>query len=134
MLKKVLLTLAVATFGLMVPVLEISETHLFNPLWPPHARLHEGWQLVTNSAIAAVCLWLAWRKGDVRGAALLALVVVAGFLAAFGLRATYGGSMLHTDGSEIAIGGVNVAVLVMVLAGAILAILAASSDRRQTDL
>ena len=134
MLKKVLLTLAVATFGLLVPVLEISETHLFNPLWPPHARLHEGWQLVTNSAIAGVCLWLAWRKGDVRGAALLALVVVAGFLAAFGLSATYGGSMLHTDGSEIAIGGVNVAVLVMVLAGVILAILAASRDRRQTDL
>ena len=47
-------------FGLLIPILEINQTHLFNSEWPSHARLHEAWQLITNTAISALALYLAW--------------------------------------------------------------------------
>lgn len=123
MFKKIVLTVSVATFGVLVPLLEISDTHLFNDGWPAHARLHEAWQLLTNSALAGICVWLAWHQNRVREAALLANVVVMGFLAAFVLGPAYGGSMLHTDGTEITVAGMNAAVLVMLVAGVALAVL-----------
>jgi hypothetical protein len=127
--RKILLTCAVATFGVLVPILEISDTHLFNPLWPAHARLHEAWQLFTNSALAAISLWLAWRADRMKEAAAVGLVVVVGFLAAFGLGPAYGGSMLHTDGTEIAVAGVNIAVIVMMAATLVLVALLVMKDR-----
>lgn len=124
MWKKVVLSLSVMTFVLLVPLLEINETHVFNPLWPGHARLHEVWQLATNFSLGLVCLWLAWFGGRVRSASLLGLLVTGGFLIAYALRQTYGGSMRHTDGSELIVFGVNAGVLTMVAATVALAIVA----------
>lgn len=120
MASKLILTLCVLVFGAVVPVLETNATHVFNPLWPEHARLHEVWQLVSNSALAALCLYLAWGRSDVRLASVIALCVSVGFLGAFSLADTYGGSMRHTDGSEIAVGGVHIAVVVMAVVTAAL--------------
>lgn len=64
------------------------------------------------------CVWLAWHAGRVREAAVLALLVVGGFLIAWATGSLYGGDMLHTNGTQIAVGGVNVAVIVMVVAAA----------------
>jgi hypothetical protein len=118
MIRKMAVTFAALLFGLIVPILEVNATHLLNPLWPSHARLHEAWQLLTNTAIALTCVWLAWRAGRVREAAALALLVVGGFLIAWATGWLYGGNMLHTDGTQIALGGVNVAVVFMVAAAA----------------
>jgi hypothetical protein len=116
--RKLAVAFAAILFGLVVPLLEVNATHLFNPLWPSHARLHEGWQLLTNSLLAILCLWLACREGRVRVAAGLALIVVGGFLAAWALGPLYGGDMLHTDGGQIAVGGINLAVIAMAVAAA----------------
>ncbi|WP_373490435.1 hypothetical protein [Parasphingorhabdus sp.] len=133
MFKKILLSASVAIFGLLVPLLEINETHVFNPLWPAHARLHEVWQLGTNFAIAILCLWLAWRRSDLRSAAALGLAVIVGFLGAFLLGPMYGGSMKHTDGTEITFAGINAAVIVMLVAAAILSWLLISKPRRPVN-
>lgn len=124
MLRKLVLTLSVIPFVLIVPLLEINATHVFNPLWPKHARLHEVWQLATNVALGTSCLWLAWWKSRVRAAASLGLLVTTGFLVAFALRTTYGGSMRHADGTELTVFGLNSSFLVMLFASVALAFLA----------
>lgn len=125
----VILFLCVLPFGLLTPILEISPTHVFNPDWPGHPRLHVAWQLATNSALALLCIWLAWRRGMTRLAATIALVVTCGFLFAFALSRFYGGTMQHSDGSELLVGGINVAVALMAVSAIGLAGLLAAKDK-----
>ncbi len=120
MLHKILITLCLATFGLMVPIHEIGPTHVLNPDWPEHARLHEVWQLITNCGIAALAFWLAWFRDQVRMASGLSLIVVGGFLMSFVIRSSYDGSMRHSDGTELTVAGINSAVLVMAIAATVL--------------
>ena len=39
-----------------VPILDINATHVFNPDWTPHVRIHEVWQLLTNSSLGVLCI------------------------------------------------------------------------------
>ncbi|MDX5297840.1 MAG: hypothetical protein LPK85_02695, partial [Gammaproteobacteria bacterium] len=78
MYSKIHLTLGILLYALAVPFLELNDTHLFNPEWVAHARLHEAWQLITNSAIGAYAAWLIWARDDVRLPSLLALMVTGG--------------------------------------------------------
>lgn len=115
------LTACLIPFGLLTPMLEIGPTHVCNSDWPAHARLHEVWQLVTNSGLAILCLWLAWARREIRLATAIAAIVVGGFLLALILAPAYGGGMKHSDGTEQTVAGVNAAVAVMALAMAGLA-------------
>lgn len=112
-ISQALVTGVALVIGIVVPTLEVNQTHVFNEMWPPHARLHEVWQLVSNTALAGLCLWLAWKSAAPRLAAGIALCLTAGFTFAYAARDHYGGSMLHTDGTELAVAGVNLAVIVM---------------------
>jgi len=100
-------------FALLIPVLELNSSHLTNPLWPSHARLHEAWQLLTNAAIAIFALRLAFSRKDSRIAIALCLITGVSFLIAWATSSSYGGSMLHSDGTQMAVAGINVAVLVV---------------------
>lgn len=112
MLAKILLTIGVLVYAGVVPLLEINATHVFNPEWPPHARLHEVWQLTTNSMIGVLALWLAWRRNQVQMPAILAIVVMGGFLFAYLVRGVYGGSMaLGADIAERTLLGINIGVV-----------------------
>ncbi|MBL8513638.1 MAG: hypothetical protein JNJ55_06575 [Betaproteobacteria bacterium] len=111
MLPRILLTLCALKFGMIVPYLELDATHVFNPAWQPHARLHEVWQLATNSMIAAWCIWRLWWKADIVQPALFTFFVTGGFFVAYFTRGVYGGSMLHSDGTERLVMGVNIGVL-----------------------
>lgn len=120
-----LVTFQAIVFVCLVPMLEISDTHLFSPDWPPHARLHEAWQLLTNAALSVFVLYLAWRNQRPVSALTISLLVSLSFLAAWGLQSLYGGSMRHADGTQLAIFGLNAAVLLMTfLTGGLLVALA----------
>ncbi|MFK7895268.1 MAG: hypothetical protein AB8G23_05510 [Myxococcota bacterium] len=105
--------LSTLIFAGLIPVMEINSTHLFNPEWPEHARLHEAWQLLTNAGICALALACVWTQRAPRLGITLALIVCGAFLTAWALGASYGGSMLHTDGTQMAVAGVNVAVIIV---------------------
>ncbi|MDT8189537.1 hypothetical protein [Pseudomonas aeruginosa] len=121
MLAKLIITISALLYGLGVPLLEINQTHVFNPQWEAHARLHEVWQLATNSALAVLALWLTWRRQQIRLASLLSMLVTGGFLFAFFARHSYGGSMVLSDGSEKLVLGINLGLfafgIVFVLLG-----------------
>ncbi len=112
MLDRILLTVGVLLYAVVVPFLEINDTHVFNPAWVAHARIHEVWQLFTNSSLGIVALWFTWVDSSGKGkASIIALLVTGGFLAAYVLQNLYGGSMVHPDGTEKTLFGINVGVI-----------------------
>lgn len=110
-MRKYIITFSVLLFAVAVPFLEINDTHVFNPDWTPHVRIHEVWQLITNTAIGILCLWLVWAKKETTISLILSMVVTGGFLLAFVLKELYGGSMKYLDGSEKTLLGINIGVL-----------------------
>lgn len=119
---RIAVSLCLLLFGLVVPWLEISPSHVLNPAWPAHARLHEAWQLATNCALAGWGLYALWRRGDLALACRLGLAVTGGFLLAWLLRDSYRGAMRSDNGlvADVA-GGLDLAVLAMALATGVLA-------------
>lgn len=111
MFQKIIILFSVVLYAVVVPYLEINATHVFNPDWTPHARIHEVWQLITNSSIGALALWLVWSQGKVILSSILSLLVTGGFLVAYSLQNTYGGSMKYLDGSEKTLFGLNIGVV-----------------------
>jgi len=110
-MKNFAITFSVILYAFIVPYLEINATHVFNPDWTPHVRIHEVWQLITNSSIGLLCLWLVWVKKDTKISTILSLLITGGFLLAFILQDYYGGSMKYLDGSEKTLLGINIGVL-----------------------
>ena len=53
---RVLMTVATLLYGVLPPLVDLTETHVFHPGWTPHARMHMVWLLGTNSAIAVLAL------------------------------------------------------------------------------
>lgn len=110
-MNKYIITFSILLYAIAVPFLEINDTHVFNPDWTPHVRIHEVWQLITNSGIGLLCLWLVWVKKETKISAILSLLVTGGFLLAFALKEPYGGSMKYLDGSEKTLFGINIGIL-----------------------
>lgn len=104
---KIFVTLNAFIFVILLPVLEIGPSHVFNPDWPGHARLHEVWQLISNAVFALFAMWLVWWQSKPLYAAFISLVLSASFLVAYFVRAGYEGTMKHSDGSEMLLYGVN---------------------------
>ena len=130
MIAKLSVSVGIVFYAVVVPVLEVNGSHVFNSAWEPHARLHEVWQLFTNTAIGLYSVWLVWGRGNLKLASLLTLFVTGGFLLAYWLRDGYGGSMVLSDGSEKLIMGINMGLFAYVLA-LVLAGVAIMIDQRQ---
>ena len=131
MFAKLLVTVGIVFYALVVPIFEINASHVFNPHWPPHARLHEVWQLATNCALGAFSLWLVWFRSEIRLSSLITLFVTGGFLLAYALRDYYDGSMVLSDGSEKLILGINLGLFAYSLAIALAAVAVLIDHRRR---
>jgi hypothetical protein len=97
----------------LIPFLEISDTHLTNPDRPSHARLHNAWQLLTNGALSILALVLVWQGRVPKFGIGIALIIIISFFVSLILGSLYGGSMLRSDGTQMALAGVNVTVIVV---------------------
>lgn len=109
----VLVLMFAVPFGLIAPMRGIPTTHAVNPSWPGHARVDEVWQPAPDSALAVLCSWLAWRREQLRLAAGIVPILIGGFLTVVVLRPVHGGTMQHSDDSEFAFGGLNLAAVMM---------------------
>jgi len=131
MVQKILVTICILLYAMGVPYLEINDTHVFNPDWTPHVRIHEVWQLTTNCCIGILCLWFIWVKDDLIPSAVLSMFVTGGFLFAFAIKGIYGGSMIYLDGSEKTILGINIGIVGFGLAFSLLLFSVFLEFRRQ---
>lgn len=116
MIRKLAITLGVLVFGLLLPILEIGPTHVFNTDWPAHARLHEVWQLITNSSLAVLCLMMVWLRRLYVLPSLIGLCVMGGVVVVHGLEAAYGGALIYAGGPSLALLGVPAALLIPLVA------------------
>jgi len=90
-MTRLLTTIALIVGGLIPLLVDISPSHLLNPDWDSHARVHEAWRLSTNSLIFLLAMYLLWVKGRELLPALLSLSIHMGFVGAAVLMPLYGG-------------------------------------------
>ena len=101
----VLLIVSALVFGLIPPIVDISETHVFKPDWPPHARFHMVWLLGVTSTLAVMVVGLVVARGDgreqrLRIASLLGVAAFGGFVIATLTQSAYGGALIDPTGGE----------------------------------
>ena len=96
---KAILTFVIAVFPVINVLADWNKTHLFNPAWHPHARFHAAMMSLIVWGVAAVALWLLWRRSiepdlGTKVAALLGLTLWTPFL--YADRLVPGSSQLVT--------------------------------------
>ena len=91
MISKYLTTICLL-LGTIIPlIVDTGNTHLLNPYWDAHSRVHEVWRLSTNIFLAGVGLYLLWVGNYLLLPALLSLCIVLGFFTAIFTMSLYGG-------------------------------------------
>ncbi len=91
---RTLMTVAILVASVVPLLVDISHSHLLNPTWPPHARVHEVWLLATGAAVGAVALWLIWTRQQLVLGAVLTACILGGFLIAAVTAPLYGGVLV----------------------------------------
>ena len=90
-MTKYLTTLCLMAGGILPVLVDVNPSHLLNPDWDSHARVHEAWRLSTNFLIFSLALFLLWNKGMEKLAGLLSLCIHLGFVIGTSLMPLYGG-------------------------------------------
>ena len=88
---KYLTTLCLIVGGIVPIIVDISSSHLFNPDWDAHARVHEVWRLSTNFLIFGLGIYLLWVKKNEVISGVLSLCIHLGFVFAAVTMSSYGG-------------------------------------------
>ena len=78
-MSKYFTSIALICAGLGPLLIDVGITHLQNPDWDAHARVHEVWRLSTNTFIAFLGLYLIWIMQKELLAAILSLCLLLGF-------------------------------------------------------
>jgi len=132
MIAKILTSLCLILAGMGPLLLDIGDTHLFNPNWDEHSRVHEVWRLATNSMIAFLGLYLIWKKNMLSIASLLSLCMILGFMISIITMPFYNGLAVGVGIDELKPFGIplNIFAFIVVLAVQIIAILLAYKDNK----
>ena len=88
---KYVTTMCLIIGGIVPIIVDTSSSHLFNPDWDAHARVHEAWRLSTNFLIFSLGIYLLWVKKNEVLSALLSLCIHLGFVFAAVTMSSYGG-------------------------------------------
>ena len=89
---KYITTFCLIVGGVVPLIVDISSSHLFNPDWDAHARVHEVWRLSTNFLIFGLGIYLLWVKKNEVLSALLSLCIHLGFIFSAATMSFYGGA------------------------------------------
>lgn len=60
LIPRILMTITAIALAIGPAVADFNKTHATNPLWPPHARFHVVWQVITNSSLCVMMIYVLW--------------------------------------------------------------------------
>tara|TARA_B110000003_G_scaffold197_1_gene240 strand:+ start:129 stop:533 length:405 start_codon:yes stop_codon:yes gene_type:complete len=100
-LSKYFTSIALICAGLGPLLIDVGITHLQNPDWDAHARVHEVWRLSTNTFIAFLGLYLIWIMQKELLAAILSLCLLLGFWVSVLLMPFYDGLAIGQGVNEL---------------------------------
>jgi len=60
LVPRILMTITAMALAVGPAVADFNKTHATNPLWPPHARFHVVWQVISNSSLCVMSLYILW--------------------------------------------------------------------------
>lgn len=100
-MSKYFTSIALICAGLGPLLIDVGITHLQNPDWDAHARVHEVWRLSTNTFIAFLGLYLIWIMQKELLAALLSLCLLLGFWISVLLMPLYDGLAIGQGVNEL---------------------------------
>tara|TARA_B100001059_G_scaffold72937_1_gene70297 strand:+ start:23 stop:424 length:402 start_codon:yes stop_codon:yes gene_type:complete len=131
-IPKLLTSLCLILAGIGPLLLDIGDTHLFNPDWDEHSRVHEVWRLVTNFMIAFLGLYLIWKNNMLFLASLLSLCMILGFMISVITMPFYNGLAVGNGIDELSPFGIplNIFSFVVVLALQTISLLLAYKDNK----
>ena len=112
-IARILVTIPAVFLAIVPPIVDLTETHVLNPLWIGHARFHTVWLLATNSLVSLAALGVLWwpsalsfRHAVLFGADLVC-TVLSGFFVAAATQFAYDGSLTDPNGVAVAFGPVD---------------------------
>jgi hypothetical protein len=131
-IPKLLTSLCLILAGMGPLLLDIGDTHLFNPNWDEHSRVHEVWRLATNFMIAFLGLYLIWKKNMHSIASLLSLCMILGFMISVITMPFYNGLAVGIGIDELRPFGIplNILSFIVVLIVQTISLLLAYKDNK----
>ena len=132
---KLFLTIATLIYGVVPAIADLNETHLLNPNWSPHARLHGAWFLFFGLAMATLSLYLAWVRGELVLPSVIGLLFSACFWMAHFTGPLYGGALVDENGIQERVLGIeaNVFTFLLLSAAFVVLLMYAIKTRRADD-
>ena len=109
-MSKYITTLCLIAGGIVPIIVDIGPSHLLNPDWDAHARVHEVWRLSTNFLIFSLGIYLLWMKKNERLPAFLSLCIHLGFVFSAATMSLYGGAATGEGLTEPSVTGIPVNV------------------------
>jgi hypothetical protein len=103
LVPRLLFTVVAVMISVGPIVADFNKTHATNPLWTPHARFHVVWQVLSQTGVSLVILWLLWTNAadyttHIWVAAILNYVWLASFYATLASMPLYGGALKDVNG------------------------------------
>lgn len=107
LVAKLALTAVTLIYGIVPAIADLNETHLLNPHWSAHARLHGAWFLFFGASMAALSLYFVWLRDSLILPTVIGLAFVSGFWLAVLTAPLYGGALVDANGVETQILGLD---------------------------
>jgi MFS family permease len=121
---RLLLTVGTVMYSFVPLVVDLTETHVFHPDWPGHARFHMVWLLGMLLGVGLAALYFVWRRSEdettsIRLGGVLGLISLGAFFVSAATAGLYGGTLSDAGGVPD-LDGLNVNVLAFSVALALL--------------